>query len=75
MIIQMDFREFIADGGEFDGAVPITLEGEDRGELKIALKYLPYCQEDKTDCPRQVCFLGLFVLLFEVSRHVTLYPL
>ena len=80
-LFQMDFREFVDNGGEFDGPVQLMLEGEDRGMLEIALTYVPYCNETKTDCDRKVSFnqylislLPLISLLFDATIRFVSFP-
>lgn len=53
----MNFREFIENGGDFEGPVQLMLEEEERGQLEIALRYEPYIREDKHVISRKVRFL------------------
>ena len=52
----MNFREFIDNGGEFEGPVQLMLDDEERGQLEIALRYEPYIREDKHVISRKVSF-------------------
>ena len=39
----------MASGEELNGPLQLTHEGEDRGELIINLKWVPFAKEDVTD--------------------------
>ena len=56
VLFQINFREFVENGGEFEGPVQLMLDGEERGHLEIALRYEPYCNENKNECSRKVSF-------------------
>ncbi|XP_063685823.1 uncharacterized protein LOC134819675 isoform X2 [Bolinopsis microptera] len=74
---EINFREFVENGGEFEGPVQLMLDGEERGLLEIALRYEPYCNENKNECSRKVpaCYFPMRencrVTLFQDADHTT----
>ena len=48
-MFQMNFKEFVEGGGYYSGPTQLLLEGEERGELNICIKYIPFCEENAAE--------------------------